>query len=443
MKNNPFKKRLLLNQSLFLIFCLFCSFGNLLYSQSGVWTQGANVITSRYEAAGTFYQNISSAYLFFTGGDSNGNAAIVSYNDRYNVFTNTWQRMAPIPVGVYYASSTCLKDSMYVIGGMTSSQFLSEVNLLQKYDINSNTWSNRTNLPVTIASSRVISYQDSLIYSFGGVTNGTSTSTNLVFLYNSFSNSWRNATPLPQTGNGFACSISGDTIVIVGLYYQFTTPALVGLINQTNRSQITWTVGANYPGTSKNRWNASPWGCKGIICGPGSPSGFITTNECYVYSPGLNIWSQQPNIPVTTCSSTCGSFLINGIGKYVVASGLALTPPYSIPNTQIYSDSTCNIIGIKKIDTKLPSKIDLAQNYPNPFNPATKINFSIPNGIVGQTFLSVYDILGREVTSLVNEKLSPGTYEVEWDGSNYPSGVYFYKLETESFKQTKKLILLK
>ena len=57
--------------------------------------------------------------------------------------------------------------------------------------------------------------------------------------------------------------------------------------------------------------------------------------------------------------------------------------------------------------------------------------------------LKIYDVLGREVATLVNEKLSPGTYEVEWNGSNYPSGVYFYKLETESFSETRKMVLLK
>jgi hypothetical protein len=67
----------------------------------------------------------------------------------------------------------------------------------------------------------------------------------------------------------------------------------------------------------------------------------------------------------------------------------------------------------------------------------------VPAGQGVSTKLIVYDLLGREVTTLVNDQLKPGTYEVEWDASNYPSGIYFYKLSTETFSETKKMALLK
>ena len=105
------------------------------------------------------------------------------------------------------------------------------------------------------------------------------------------------------------------------------------------------------------------------------------------------------------------------------------------------------MIGIHKINSEVPVKYLLQQNYPNPFNPTTKIKFSIPGHQVGQTFLSVhlciYDILGREVATLVNDKLSPGSYEVTWDGSNFSSGIYFYRLQTNDFTQTNKMVLIK
>jgi photosystem II stability/assembly factor-like uncharacterized protein len=89
----------------------------------------------------------------------------------------------------------------------------------------------------------------------------------------------------------------------------------------------------------------------------------------------------------------------------------------------------------------LPLTYHLFQNYPNPFNPSTKIKFDLPKASF--TKLVIYDILGREIATLVNEKLNPGTYEVEWDGTNYPSEVYFYKLFTNSFNQTKRMVLIK
>jgi hypothetical protein len=107
------------------------------------------------------------------------------------------------------------------------------------------------------------------------------------------------------------------------------------------------------------------------------------------------------------------------------------------------------INGIKQISTEIPKQFSLSQNYPNPFNPTTKIKFDIPlsplyeRGVGGFVCLKVYDILGHEVSTLVNEQLKPGTYEVEWDGDNFASGIYYYTLQSESFKETKRMLIIK
>ena len=105
--------------------------------------------------------------------------------------------------------------------------------------------------------------------------------------------------------------------------------------------------------------------------------------------------------------------------------------------------------GVQKISSEIPNGFSLSQNYPNPFNPVTKIKFDIAK--LGNVKLIIYDILGREVTALVNEQLKAGTYETEWDASNYPSGVYFYKLVvsgaepliTSGYTETRKMVLVK
>ena len=88
-----------------------------------------------------------------------------------------------------------------------------------------------------------------------------------------------------------------------------------------------------------------------------------------------------------------------------------------------------------------PEKFDLSQNYPNPFNPVTHFGFGISN--LGFVSLKVYDVLGHEVKTLINEIKPPGYYEVEFDGSNLPSGIYYYKLEAGSFNQVRKMMLVK
>ena len=91
--------------------------------------------------------------------------------------------------------------------------------------------------------------------------------------------------------------------------------------------------------------------------------------------------------------------------------------------------------------TELPDKFSLSQNYPNPFNPVTKIKYSIAKA--GYAKLTVFDALGREVNTLVNQEIKPGSYEISFDGSHLTSGVYFYKLVTDGFTETRKMFLLK
>ena len=107
-----------------------------------------------------------------------------------------------------------------------------------------------------------------------------------------------------------------------------------------------------------------------------------------------------------------------------------------------------NTIGIKKISSTVADKFILFQNYPNPFNPGTTIKFSIPeNGKSkmgnGNVLLKVYDIQGKEVAELVNEKLKAGTYEVQFSFDQLPTGIYFYRLTAEGFSETKRLTLIK
>jgi hypothetical protein len=99
------------------------------------------------------------------------------------------------------------------------------------------------------------------------------------------------------------------------------------------------------------------------------------------------------------------------------------------------------VIGVEPISSTIPKSYRLHQNYPNPFNPTTKIKFEIPKSSFVK--LIVYDILGREVTKLVNEKLTTGIYETEWDGNTLASGIYFYKLVANDYSETKKMLMIK
>ena len=99
------------------------------------------------------------------------------------------------------------------------------------------------------------------------------------------------------------------------------------------------------------------------------------------------------------------------------------------------------LTNFSNISSEIPEKFSLSQNYPNPFNPRTVISYELR--VTSFAKLIVYDVLGNEVATLVNDKQSAGTYSVEFDGSGFASGVYFYKLEAGEFSETKRMVLLK
>jgi photosystem II stability/assembly factor-like uncharacterized protein len=114
---------------------------------------------------------------------------------------------------------------------------------------------------------------------------------------------------------------------------------------------------------------------------------------------------------------------------------------YQYKLKQIDYDGTFEYSKVVEVEIPFVNKFSLSQNYPNPFNPSTSMQYTI--GSRQFVSLKVYDLLGREVATLVNEEKPAGEYEVEFDGSNFPSGIYFYQLKAGDFVQTKKMILMK
>lgn len=187
---------------------------------------------------------------------------------------------------------------------------------------------------------------------------------------------------------------------------------VVGVRNATNLFKCAYTqdVTVSVPGAYYAGWNGTSWTSPAPTQTNDLPvdNTFGKTRAGYKLGGGddcMSIW--------------CGA---SGVG--VFASRLCQTT-----------------LGIGNNNNEMPHEYKLAQNYPNPFNPSTIINFSIPKS--GLVKLVVYDILGREVTTLLNEAKVAGNYSVTFDASKIPSGVYFYKLTSGSFVSTKKMALVK
>lgn len=201
-----------------------------------------------------------------------------------------------------------------------------------------------------------------------------------------------------------------------------------------------------YAGTSSGVFLSTNSGVNWTFANQG-----ITGNVQSLHVKGTNI----------VAGSTSGVFRStnNGTTWTVFNQGLDNTNVLSIidDNTYIYAGTNGGgvyrrllseiITSVKTISMEVPEKYTLSQNYPNPFNPVTNIHYQIPSNVKGQTsnvILVIYNTTGKEIATLVNQKQNAGTYEVQWDASDYSSGVYYYKLFVDEVSvDTKKMLLLK
>jgi uncharacterized delta-60 repeat protein len=220
-----------------------------------------------------------------------------------------------------------------------------------------------------------------------------------------------------------------------GVGYDYAT------IKYNNSGVQQWVARYNGPGNGYDyAYSIAIDGSGNIYVTGESPE--IVTNSDYATikynNSGVQQWAARYNGPGNS-DDVARSLAVDGSGNVYVTgysrSGLNFgTEDYA---TIKYSQP----VGITQILNEIPKEFALSQNYPNPFNPVTNIKFALPTSSFAK--LVVFDVLGREVANLVNEQLKPGIYEVDFDGTNFPSGVYFYKLTSENFSQTRKMILVK
>jgi Secretion system C-terminal sorting domain len=177
------------------------------------------------------------------------------------------------------------------------------------------------------------------------------------------------------------------------------------------------------------------------------PDLFVTgpDSSIYRYSDSPNILNILSSLgPNRGWEDSTWFSIENGMYKRVTDSYWVIGISRFYYNRYVYQTDSPN--EIKNDDVNIIKDFILLQNYPNPFNPSTKIKFTIPfDGTYRTTSvqLIVYDVLGNEIATLVNEEKATGNYEVEFNAANLPSGIYIYKLTSGAFIQSKKMILLK
>lgn len=228
-------------------------------------------------------------------------------------------------------------------------------------------------------------------------------------------------------------------------------------VSKTNRRSVSfadlntgWVVGGSYT-LNKSTDGGETWGAHDLFIDEGDspPATFTCVNFINVNTGWYTVsHSFGGRIIMTTNSG------LNWINDYPTTRNRRLYGVFARSTNYAWAVGQNGTILRRTVITgntnngsAIPLTYSLSQNYPNPFNPSTKIRFSIPpsKGARGMTNIKliVYDILGRQVSTLINSQLQPGAYEVEFNGTDFPSGVYFYKLVADDFTETKKMIMLK
>lgn len=180
--------------------------------------------------------------------------------------------------------------------------------------------------------------------------------------------------------------------------------------------------------------------------GGGATGGMDDRFDMILYSTGVNLEGGVSIIPGTlTAYGNDGLHFNDSINRppnIAVGQLIADALHYASDHIPVFAlFKFQNPIGIQPVSTFVPGEYKLHQNYPNPFNPSTRIRFSLPES--GFTKLTVYDITGREVAVPVKDDLNAGDYEISFVASSLPSGVYYYRLSSINFTDTKKMILLR
>ncbi len=227
---------------------------------------------------------------------------------------------------------------------------------------------------------------------------------------------------------GFACGVSNSMDIYKGIIYK------------TTNSGQNW---------FKLSYQSDTTMFEGIVFYPSTGIGIVYGIECRedTLYPGVYDYEHLIIAKTTNYGSTWQPYQIDNteyiyIGnKMIDQNNWYITGGNAFNTAKIQHTTNGGQIGINPISSEIPNDFNLYQNYPNPFNPETKIRFDVPKADF--VTINIFDILGREVSTIVNEQLQPGTYEVEWDAANYPSGIYINKLISGNYSLTRKMVLIK
>ena len=432
MKPTPLMKTTTPAQSLRLMpLALGLSMGTvpaLAQGDLGTWITDAPLPTPRQEMPHVLLDG----KIYLPGGfDRFGGATAVT--EAYDPATDTWAEVEPLPIAMHHPSAAAAGGKMYVMGGYSFTSFTPTARVFE-YDPATDTWTEKTRMPTARGAAVAIALNGK-IHVVGGQAAGNALSVHEV--YDPATDTWEVLARMPTAREHLAGAALDGKVYIVGGRF----PDDFGLTNRNTLEAYdpttdTWARLTPMPTARGGNTAAALHGKLYVFGGEfftTSTRGVFEENE--EYDPATNTWQTMAPMPVPR----------HGLGAVAVGDTIFIIgggPVAGFGTTNINAGYIPPQPAPTAIETDAPppDAIALFQNYPNPFSQNTTIRFSLSHPT--EVRLTVYDLLGRAVETLVQGNLNAGLHETLWQSHAHPPGLYLYRLHAGTSVTTKTLVRL-
>ena len=339
----------------------------------------------------------------------------------YDPVIDQWTEKAPIPPDGCKGtlSATAYNGLIYTFGGVANypNGPMSSVNM---YNPKTDTWESRTSMPTPRFALRTLLVNDK-IYAIGG-SQGSGNSLSTLEVYDPVNDTWEILPDMPFKVSWFTGAVFNNKIYVFG-----GTPDWV-----TGGDEV-WEYDPSYVVPVELTSFTALVNDKEVTLS------WSTATE--LNNLGFEIQRKFTSNNFATVGSIKGQGTTTNPNQYSYIDKLIEGGKYYYRLKQVDFDGTYEYSSVVEVEVRMVDKFTLEQNYPNPFNPSTTVKYSLPKQ--ANVTVKIFDMLGREIETLVNEEKFAGTYEVTWNVINLPTGVYFYQIKTDGHVETKKMILLK
>lgn len=397
-------------------------------AQNDSWTVKGEMLTPR----AAFCASVVNDILYVIGGDSG--QAISNQVEAYDASTGTWTNLTPMPTVRVVFSCGVVDGKIYAIGGQEGLG-APDLATVEVYDPVADSWTTAAPMPTARRVLSACSW-DGKIYVVGGLAGaGTTGQLATVEVYDPVTDNWTQAASMPTARWGLSLAVANDLIYAIGGVTDH--PIVVGTVEVYDPMTDDWAEVASLP-VGKVAFAATELNGRIYVIG-GSldsfPYGFVSSTV-EEYDPASDTWTSRASLNIGR--SFLGAGAVNG--KIYAFGGLTVDIISGLIAPEI-EEYTPLITGVEAGPAEGLMTFALHQNYPNPFNPMTKLSYFLPQS--GSVELKIYDILGKEVQTVVNQFQSAGSYSLDFNADNLPSGLYIYKLQAGNHVAVKKMLLLR